>query len=385
VSLAFSRSTRALEADRGRVAHTAILVALLLLGAWIAWSFVARVPIFETSDAARLEVERASHPVEASVAGRIHSTRLAVGRTVNAGEVLVELDATTQKLQLQEEQTRTAAIVPQLEALARELAAAEQTLADLSETGNVLIEEARAKHKQEETAARFAKEEADRKRRAGGFSDLELLRADAEAENRAAAAETARLAVSRILWEQRTKVSGQVGTVEHLKREVARLEGEMAAGHSTIRRLEEEIDKRLIRAPVAGLVGESANLRVGMTVVAGARLGAVVPAGGLRLVADFLPSSALGRIREGQPARLRLEGFPWTQYGTVEAVVSSVAGEVRDGKVRVEFILKPEPGSRIPLQHGLPGTVEVETDRIAPAALVLRSLSRLFASGGNDR
>lgn len=377
MSLAFPRSTRALRADRFRGTALALFAAAALLAAWAAWAFTARVPILETSGAARMEVDRSAHPIEASVAGRIASIRFATGQEVRTGDVLLELDAGSQKLQLEEEETRLAAFAPQLEALKRELAAAEKTLSDLRESGKTAIEEAKARHKEAETAARFAKEEVDRKTKAGE-EDLDLLRARAEAEKKSAAAETARLGVVRLEWEQRTKESVQQGTLEHLKREILRVEGESAVGRAAVRRLQEEIDKRRIRAPVDGAIGETADLRVGMNVSAGSRLGAVVPPGRLRLVADFTPSAALGRVRPGQRARIRLEGFAWTEYGMVDATVTRVASEVREGKVRVEFELHPAAGSRIPLQHGLPGTVEVEIDRVTPAALVLRALGGLF-------
>jgi len=56
--------------------------------------------------------------------------------------------------------------------------------------------------------------------------------------------------------------------------------------------------------------------------------------------------------------------------------VSAVGGELRDGKVRVELELAPLPGSRIPLQHGLPGSVEVDVERATPAELVFRASGR---------
>jgi membrane fusion protein (multidrug efflux system) len=50
-----------------------------------------------------------------------------------------------------------------------------------------------------------------------------------------------------------------------------------------------------------------------------------------------------------------------------------VAGEIRDGKVRVELAVNAASRSRIPFQHGLPGSVEVEVERTSPAVLLLRS------------
>ena len=96
-------------------------------------------------------------------------------------------------------------------------------------------------------------------------------------------------------------------------------------------------------------------------------------------VAEFRPAAALGRIRPGQAARLRLEGFPWVQYGSLAARVSRVGSELRDGRIRVELDVPPQSSSRIPLQHGLPGAVEIEVERVAPATLLLRLAGRLVA------
>ena len=61
------------------------------------------------------------------------------------------------------------------------------------------------------------------------------------------------------------------------------------------------------------------------------------------------------------------------------ATVAKVASEPRSGQVRVELAIHPDSSSPIPLQHGLPGTVEVEVDRLSPAALILRIGGKLLA------
>lgn len=101
-------------------------------------------------------------------------------------------------------------------------------------------------------------------------------------------------------------------------------------------------------------------------------LGRVGPRGGFKVIANF-PPAALGRLQPGQPARLRLHGYPWTQYGSLAATVARVEDEVQDGYVQVELAVNPDPASAIPLQDDLLGTVEVEVDRVSPATLVLRA------------
>ncbi|MFQ5904353.1 MAG: HlyD family secretion protein, partial [Candidatus Binatia bacterium] len=81
----FSRSTRSLAADGFRRSTWGLLLAAVLLGAWAVWFCLARVAVYEVTDTARLEADRAAHPVEAPVAGRVVATRLALGQEVRVG------------------------------------------------------------------------------------------------------------------------------------------------------------------------------------------------------------------------------------------------------------------------------------------------------------
>ena len=121
----------------------------------------------------------------------------------------------------------------------------------------------------------------------------------------------------------------------------------------------------MLRAPIDGRIAEAADLRVGAVVDEGNRLAAIVPASPLRIVAQFAPASAIGRVRVGQPARVRLLGFPWAEYGSLQAQVTAVADELRDGLVRVELGVGSLPAA-FPLTHALPGSVEIEVERVRP-------------------
>jgi membrane fusion protein (multidrug efflux system) len=388
----FARTMRSLQADGHRRSVLVLLVVAVLLGAWSVWFFAVRVGVYELSSAARLEVNQAVHPVEAQVAGRVVTIRLALGRQVRAGEILIQLDDETLRLQLAEERARLTALSAQLGPLRGELAAEEEATRKARVAGRAAVDESRAREREAAAAARFAGEQAKRlgKLEPGGLvaaSDLERTRA--EAEQRRSLANAARLSGDRVKWDQRLTASKSQAVLERLRRELAVAEGELATKRTTIARLEHEIEKHRIRAPVGGRLGEVVTLRAGAFVRQGDRLGTIVPEGKLRVVAQFLPEGALGRIQPGQRARLRLHGFPWTQFGTVAAQVATVASEVREGGVRVELAVRPDPASAIPLQHGLPGSVEVEVGRVTPAVLVLRAAGKLVggeqpAGGGGE-
>jgi membrane fusion protein (multidrug efflux system) len=338
---AFSQTLRALDRERFGRTLLAWLPAVVLLGSWGAWMGLARVPVYEVSQLARLEVDRAVHPLAAPLAGRIVATHLAVGREVQAGDVLVELDADAQRLQQQEQRIRLTALAARLTAL------------------------------HQEEAAIYA-----RLHTRGLAPQLDLLRTGAEVQKRRAAVETLRLAVRRLDSEQQTRARDRTARLERLKSEVTQLDGDRHTAAATLARLEHDIDQRRIRTPVAGRLAEAADLRSGAVVREGDRLAAILTPGALKAVAHFLPPGALGRLQPGQPARLRLTGFPWTQYGSVAATVVSVADEARDGHIRVELRLTPDPASTIPLQHGLPGAVEVEVARVSPATLLLHAVGK---------
>ena len=102
---AFSQTLRAL--DRGAASVARCWAGCPPWCCWAAgsWMGLAGVPVYEVSPLARLEVDRAVHPVAAPLAGRVVATHLTVDREVQACDVLVELDADAQQLQREEEHT----------------------------------------------------------------------------------------------------------------------------------------------------------------------------------------------------------------------------------------------------------------------------------------
>ena len=100
-------------------------------------------------------------------------------------------------------------------------------------------------------------------------------------------------------------------------------------------------------------------------------------------MADF-PAATFGRIRPGQPARLRLAAFPWTQYGALSATVATVDYDVDGDSVHVVLDLAPGATPAIRLEPGLLGNVEVEIERVSPAVLALRAAGRLAVSSDSS-
>jgi membrane fusion protein (multidrug efflux system) len=77
---------------------------------------------------------------------------------------------------------------------------------------------------------------------------------------------------------------------------------------------------------------------------------------------------------------MRLDGFPWAQYGSIDAKVNRVGSEIRDGQVRVEFAVVSTATPNKLMQHGLPGSIEVKVDHAAPAIMILRAAGQMLSA-----
>src|SRR5688500_6078779 len=128
MAIPFARSMRSLEADSFRFSGVMLSIAAVLLAAWCAWFFLAKVALYEVSESARVEVAAASHPVGAPVAARIIATRVTLGQQVEVGDLLLELEARTEALELEEERSTRQANQSELGGLHQEMESEHEAL-----------------------------------------------------------------------------------------------------------------------------------------------------------------------------------------------------------------------------------------------------------------
>lgn len=366
----------AVERRRRRRVVMAVLAATVLLGGWLAWLAWARVPVYAVSHAARIQASDEVHPVDVYTAGRVTSVHLPVGGAVQRGDVLLELDAADTRLLLDELTARISGTEAQIAALQQEVLAREQAIAETERAGKANLSEAAAMQQESATVAGLAAQEGQRTEQlfqAGVVPEAERSRARASVEQSQALAAARRMRLTVVQTESRLGLADRRAEKASLERTLASLQAEREAARVQQAKLREEIARHVVRAPVAGVLGQVQAPQVGSMVEKGQTVAVITPEGGLTIVADFAPLHAVGRMRAGQPAQMRADGFPWTQYGTLAAQVSAVSGEAEGGLVRVTLTISAPERTAIPLRHGITGSVEIEIEQVSPATLVMRA------------
>ena len=376
----FARTMRSLEAERGGPQLVAVGLLLLAIAGWVTWLMLARMEVHAVSDQARIQVATTAHVARFEASGRVSRVLVDVGQRVEAGEVLAELDTQAQELDLVQLRAEIELQRARAGALQRQIDALKEAEAESRRASTLSTHVAKARRREAEAALEVAEEEHARISQlveAGAASELERLRLRGEQGKQRAQVDALRLELERLRVIGDAVELERVALRAQVDAELVTALGLVARGEAAVRKLEHLISRQHVRAAVPGRIGELSPLGRGAYVEAGEQLGTIIPEGELAVVAYFGPAEASGRIEAGQPAVLRLDGFPWTSFGVVRGHVVEVASEARDERVRVEIAIDSMPES-IPATHGLPGEVEVEVERVSPAALFLRAAGRLL-------
>ena len=226
------------------------------------------------------------------------------------------------------------------------------------------------------------REELARHSPSGAISDLEKLERVTEAEELAHASQTQGLGVLRMKREQVVRREELTSQLLQLDREKLKIQGQLDELKIAIDRLDYLIEKKEVRASASGRLVDVVELAAGDYITQGQRLGTILARGTHVRVRARFPKETVGIIQPGQRAQLKLDGYPWSIYGTVPAEVSSVGtepgivttAEAIPGTVRVELEIQPPSDPRIVLQHGLTTAVEIEVARVSPVALLMRAI-----------
>jgi hemolysin D len=372
----------------------------------LCWSVLGQVDIVAVANGRIVVGERTKtiQPLETSV---VTAILVKDGDHVEAGQVLVELDATGATAD-------HANVSEQLRAAQGEMARTEHLLAALSSGRSPSrIEDAHESSLLQaewlDIAARVAQLDAESEHRKAELATLQEVRAKLEAtlpltrqreadfksltEQGFVAGHAGqdrtreRIEQERDLAAQRARIrEAESAAIESARSKAAylaetrrSLTDRLAAATLKAAQLQQESAKAIHRegltrltAPVAGTVQQRAVNGVGAVVTEAQPLMVIVPADAEVIAEVIVDNKDIGFVREGQHAEVKFETFNFTRYGTVPATVQWVSADaVQDEKrgavftatLRLHSDRLDVDGKAIRLAPGMNVSAEVKTGK----------------------
>lgn len=165
---------------------------------------------------------------------------------------------------------------------------------------------------------------------------------------------------------------------ENLRNQVRELEATSQGTLLHLQAAESQVSLTAVTMPVAGLVAEIKVSNPGEVLTAGQMVATIVPEGVPLVVEAAVPNRDIGFVRAGVEGRVKVDAYPFQEYGTLRARVRTVLpGLGRDDNftVRLELVDSQfvSKGRTLPIFPGLAVEAELLTAQQRLIALVLRS------------
>ena len=396
--------------------HPAPRIALWLIMAFaliaLLWAIFGRIDVVATAVGKIIPNDRTKviQPMETAVVKVIHVRE---GQSVQAGQVLIELDATSAAAD--SERLRNEALTAHLEALRAQalLAALASGVPprlkprDGVDAARLLAEQSQATGQYQEYQARQLQLHAEIVRRRAELQATQeqvtkleqtapiarqraqdyqkLVKENFISQHGYLEREQARIEQEQDLASSRSKVAEIRAALAEAKQQQATLAAEtrrqlldqhnLAAQKAAS--LEQELVKaeqrgRLMRmtAPVAGTVQQLAVNTVGGVVTPAQPLMVIVPKDNVLEVEAMLPNKDIGFVNPGQEAEVKVETFPFTKYGTLHGKIIQVSSDaIQDEKLGLIYATRVKlardtlrvENKTVRLTPGMAVTVEVKT------------------------
>lgn len=356
-------------------------VALALLAAWIVWALAGRVSIVAVSKRARFESGSAVRQIAVPLSGRIARVNIALGQSVRRGDVLLELDPSDAAIRRAKSVAEIDNLRRRIDAVAAQIAATRAKSEAQKNAAVAKLQQAREARIEAAHLADIESTGADRFERMAGQGLIPPSQA-ADARSRAGAARAKerglRAAEEEAAKQEAEVVSTAEAALRSLDGDRIGLQTQLTAEQASLQQADVDIERLRVRAPAAGRIGSSAELRAGTFVEAGTAAASIVPAEP-RDVAAWFALSDMPLMRGGQRATVWLESLGRGGRRRFPATVTGIERDASGSDFRVTLRLAAPPPVRAGIDQGLPVTVTIDVQRLSPFEALLRAAGMLPA------
>jgi HlyD family secretion protein len=275
-----------------------LYILILLTAAFLTWTFVATIGQVVPAQG-KLVPAGEAHEVQASVPGVISEVLVHNGDFVKKGQPLIRMNEDVARAEMEGLEKQRAAVMQDQSALAQKKLQMESMKQQIPGATDMV---------------RIKKEAFDHYNQVAGgvVSQVEILDRKAEWVN-------AQRNLDQLMSDY-ARVSSELDQLDHeISRRLAEIESNQAAS-------QEKLGYHDIKAPLDGVVFDLSKKAPGTVVAAKDKLLDIIP--GEDLVAQiYLTNRDIGFIREGLPAVVRVDTFPFHEYGEIKGRLSYLAAD----------------------------------------------------------
>jgi membrane fusion protein (multidrug efflux system) len=359
-----------------------VAVALVLLAGWIVWALAGRVSIVAVSKRARFESRSAVRQIAVPLSGRIARVNISLGQSVRRGDVLLELDAADATIRRGKAMADIDNLRRRIEAVTAQITATRAQASAQKNAAAAKLEQARESRIE---AAHLADIESTRADRLDRLARQGLVPATdaADARSRADAARAKGRGLAAAEEEAGKQQAEAVATAEATLRSLdsdrIELQTELAAEQAALQQADVDLERMRVRAPAAGRIGSSAELREGTWVEEGTVAASILPVES-REVAAWFALDDMPLVRTGQSASVWLESLGRGGRRRFTATVTGIERDASGSEFRVTLRLAAPPPANAAVDQGFPATVTIDVQRLSPFDALLRAAGMLPAA-----
>jgi hemolysin D len=113
--------------------------------------------------------------------------------------------------------------------------------------------------------------------------------------------------------------------LKNLETEITTLTADIAQSQSQIKSLKFQLNQRVIKAPVEGIIFQLSVKNAGTVVQQGDAIAEIAPKGTILVLRSQMATTESGSLRIGMPVKMKFDAYPFQDYGVVEGILSEIS------------------------------------------------------------
>ena len=180
--------------------------------------------------------------------------------------------------------------------------------------------------------------------------------------------------------------------VEDARNELQLAQRELSQSDETMKRLQDNLERTIIKAPVDGVVKNLFFVTVGGVVKPGGSILDIVPTKDSLIVEAKLPNTDVGFVQPGQSAVVKLSSADSVNFGQIDAIVTQISPDTEEDEndkriVFYKILLETEKSyfeSKNKIYHLIPGVKVTASIHIGQRTVANYLLSPFIGSMGES-